>query len=66
MGGYGRPQGCKEHEYDSKTVAYLHSVEILVKSLSDETVLLIQENNSWTPIVTGLEQARQVSATSSV
>ncbi|CEL05121.1 hypothetical protein ASPCAL06241 [Aspergillus calidoustus] len=40
------------------TVEYLHSVEVLVKRLSDTKVLLCIENNSITPYLTDLEQAR--------
>jgi hypothetical protein len=52
--------------YDlAKTIAYLHSVEILVKNLSDENVLLVQEEveggTAWKPILTNLDQARLVS-----
>jgi serine/threonine protein kinase len=42
------------------TVEYLHSVEVLVKRLSDTKVLLCIENNSITPYLTDLEQARLV------
>ncbi|KAL4983329.1 kinase-like domain-containing protein [Aspergillus falconensis] len=42
----------------AKTVEYLHSVEVLVKRLSDTKVLLCKENNSITPYLTDLEQAR--------
>jgi len=52
--------------YDlSKTVAYLHSVQILIKNLSDKNVLLVQEEveegTAWKPILTDLDQARLVS-----
>jgi hypothetical protein len=45
--------------YDiAQTVAYLHSVEILVRSLSDQSVVLTPENNEWKPVLMRLDQAR--------
>ena len=47
----------------SKTVAYLHSVDVLVKRLSDTSVLLsIEGNGVVTPYLTSLERARLVSS----
>lgn len=46
----------------AKTVAYLHSVDVLVKRLSDTTVLLsVDSNGVVTPYLTNLEIARLVS-----
>ena len=42
------------------TVEYLHSVEILVKRLSDKNVILVLEADKWKPFVTDLERARLV------
>ena len=42
------------------TVDYLHSVEVLIKKLSDKTVLLSQEGDAITPYLTELEKARLV------
>ena len=43
------------------TLAYLHSVEILLKQLSDNTVLLVKEQDRLIPYLTEVEQARLVS-----
>lgn len=49
--------------YDvAQTVAYLHSVEILVRSLSDQNVVLTKDNGEWKPVLTRLDQARLVSS----
>jgi hypothetical protein len=45
----------------AKTVAYLHSVEILIKNLTDRDVLLTKSEDRWKPILTNLEKARYVS-----
>lgn len=46
----------------AKTVAYLHSVDILVKRLSDTSVLLsVDSSGVMTPYLTNLERARLVS-----
>ena len=42
------------------TVEYLHSVEVLVKRLSDRTILLSSENGTITPYLTDLDKARLV------
>jgi hypothetical protein len=42
------------------TVDYLHSVEVLVKRLSDRTILLSSENGTITPYLTDLDKARLV------
>jgi hypothetical protein len=48
--------------YDiAKTMEYLHSVEVLVKRLSDKNVLLSLENSTMTPYLTDLDRARLVS-----
>ena len=48
--------------YDiAQTLAYLHSVEILIRSLSDKNILLVQEGSRWKPILTNLDEARLVS-----
>ncbi len=45
----------------AKAVAYLHSVDVLVKRLSDRTVLLsIDSGGIITPYLTDLERARLV------
>ncbi|KAK3391180.1 kinase-like domain-containing protein [Podospora didyma] len=45
--------------YDvAQTMAYLHSVEILVRSLSDQNVVLTREDREWKPVLTRLDQAR--------
>lgn len=44
----------------AKTIAYLHSVDILVKRLSDKNVLLAKENGAYVPYLTQLERARLV------
>lgn len=41
-------------------VAYLHKVEVLVKNLADNTILMIAKSKSLTPILCELEQARLV------
>jgi hypothetical protein len=47
--------------YDiAKTVEYLHSVEVLVKRLSDRNVVLVCESGAVTPYLTNLERARLV------
>ncbi|KAH8689275.1 hypothetical protein GQ44DRAFT_720472 [Phaeosphaeriaceae sp. PMI808] len=48
----------------AKTVVYLHSVEVLVKRLSDKTVLLTSENGTFKPYLTDLENARLVNMVS--
>jgi hypothetical protein len=42
------------------TVDYLHSVEVLIKRLSDKTVLLSHNGDAITPYLTELEKARLV------
>ncbi|KAF1962378.1 kinase-like protein [Byssothecium circinans] len=42
----------------AKTMEYLHSVEILVKRLSDRTVVLEEVDGIITPLLTNLESAR--------
>ncbi|KAF5720071.1 serine threonine kinase [Fusarium mundagurra] len=42
----------------AKTMEYLHSVEILVKRLSDRTVVLEEIDGTITPYLTNLESAR--------
>ncbi|KAH8924291.1 kinase-like protein [Atractiella rhizophila] len=42
----------------SKAIAFLHSVRILVRSLSDDTVKLVERNKEWKPVLTKLEEAR--------
>lgn len=44
----------------AKTVAYLHSVNLLVKSLSDTSVLLSLKNDVTIPILNNVEEAREV------
>jgi hypothetical protein len=45
----------------SKTVAYLHSVQILIKSMTDANIILrAGEGNVLEPVVTNLEEAREV------
>ena len=45
----------------SKTVAYLHSVQILIKSMTDRNVMLRPiERSNFEPVVTNLEEAREV------
>ena len=47
--------------YDlAHTLAYLHSVDILVRSLSDENILLVQSDGTWKPTLTNLDKARMV------
>lgn len=47
--------------YDlAQTIAYLHSVDILVRSLSDDKVLLFDDKGRWKPILTDLDKARLV------
>jgi hypothetical protein len=46
----------------AKTIEYLHSVEVLVKRLSDKTVLLSSDHGEVVPYLTDLERARLVSA----
>jgi hypothetical protein len=47
--------------YDiAKTVDYLHSVEVLVKRLSDRNIVLMLESGTFTPYLTNLERARLV------
>lgn len=47
--------------YDiAKTIAYLHSVDIVVKRLSDQNIRLVQKENVYTPYLTHLERARLV------
>jgi len=41
-------------------VDYLHSVEILVKRLSDQNILLQEERGKLVPYLTNLESARTV------
>jgi hypothetical protein len=48
----------------AKTVEYLHSVEVLVKRLSDKTVVLSSDYGTITPYLTDLERARLVCALS--
>lgn len=43
------------------TFSYLHSVEILMKRLSDRTVLLVTEDGRLVPYLTQVEHARLVS-----
>ncbi|KAF5649642.1 tyrosine kinase catalytic domain protein [Fusarium sp. NRRL 52700] len=43
------------------TMTYLHSVEILLKSLTDQTVLLVTENSQLIPYLTELDRARMMS-----
>jgi serine/threonine protein kinase len=50
----------------ARTMEYLHSVEILVKRLSDTTILLSHENNAVIPYLTNLDRARLASPTSLV
>jgi serine/threonine protein kinase len=50
----------------ARTMEYLHSVEILVKRLSDTTILLSHENNAVIPYLTNLDRARLASLTSLV
>jgi hypothetical protein len=42
------------------TVGYLHSVEILLKYLSDTTILLVANPEGYTPYLTDLDRARMV------
>jgi hypothetical protein len=42
------------------TMTYLHSVEILLKSLTDQTVLLVTENSQPVPYLTEIDRARMV------
>lgn len=44
----------------TRTVNYLHSVDILVKNLSDENIVLKQDRGEIKPILVGLEQCRLV------
>lgn len=45
----------------SKTVAYLHSVQILIKSMTDANIILrAGKGNVIEPVVTNLEEAREV------
>ena len=47
--------------YDlAKTLAYLHSVSILVRCLSDRNVKLIERNRRWKPVLMDLEEGRLV------
>jgi serine/threonine protein kinase len=48
----------------ARTMEYLHSVEILVKRLSDTTILLSRENNVVIPYLTNIDRARLVSLSS--
>jgi serine/threonine protein kinase len=50
----------------ARTMEYLHSVEILVKRLSDTTILLSRENNVVIPYLTNIDRARLVSLSSLV
>jgi serine/threonine protein kinase len=50
----------------ARTMEYLHSVEILVKRLSDTTILLSRENNVAIPYLTNIDRARLVSLSSLV
>lgn len=45
----------------SKTVAFLHSVDLLVKRLGDVSVVMVEQGGNEVPYLTGLEQARFVS-----
>jgi len=45
----------------AKTMEYLHSVEVLVKRLSDTTILLSSENGTVIPYLTNLDRARLAS-----
>jgi serine/threonine protein kinase len=45
----------------AKIIEYLHSVEVLVKRLSDKNILLASENGTLKPYLTDLESARLVS-----
>ncbi|KAH7231655.1 kinase-like domain-containing protein [Fusarium redolens] len=42
------------------TMTYLHSVEILLKSLTDQTVLLVTENSQLVPYLTEIDRARMM------
>lgn len=50
--------------YDlSKTVAYLHSVQVLIKGMTDANIILRPvQGNGVEPVVTNLEEAREVSS----
>jgi len=45
------------------TMDYLHSVEVLVKRLSDKNVILVLEGETWKPYLTDLQRARLVYST---
>lgn len=48
------------------TVEYLHSIEILVKRLSDKNVILVMEGNVWKPCLIDIERARLVDPSAAV
>ncbi|KAH7220411.1 kinase-like domain-containing protein [Fusarium redolens] len=61
-------KGCLEEVMDrvkvaadvATTMTYLHSVEILLKSLTDQTVLLVTENSQLVPYLTEIDRARMM------
>lgn len=44
----------------STTMAYFHSVQILLKTLNDESVIIRDRDGSEVPVLTGVERARMV------
>ena len=44
----------------SSTIAYFHSVQVLLKALSDETVMVRNKEGAAVPVLTGVERARMV------
>ncbi|CVL07488.1 uncharacterized protein FMAN_14391 [Fusarium mangiferae] len=61
-------EGCLQEVMDrvkvaadvAATMTYLHSVEILLKSLTDQTVLLVTENSQLVPYLTEIDRARMM------
>ena len=44
----------------ARTMEYLHSVQLLLKSLSDESIVVLEDKDVLIPYVTGIESAREV------
>ena len=44
----------------SSTVAYFHSVQVLLKALNDETIMIRKKEGAAVPVLTGVERARMV------
>jgi len=45
----------------AKSVAWLHKAEIVLRPITDQQIYLSRnEDGIWSPIITGLERAREV------